>query len=128
MSLTFIFFIQTIINDKYPGQSDDVWDWFLPQVFPTLALMIGVLVSVIQLPSDQLPSVDWFYYRFALYAIIVYFIALLLVVLSAPLDFITNGTSAFDHLKKSTKFLSALQSVVTLILGVFFFRGERPTS
>lgn len=126
--LTLIFFVQTVMSDKYPGQSDQVWDWFIPLVFPTLTLMIGVLVAVAQLPDAGQVGVDKFYYRLTLGAITVYFLILLGVVLSAPLAFMANATPAFDHLKKSTKLLSALQAIVTLVLGFFFFRENREGS
>lgn len=123
--LSVIFFVQTIISDKYPGQNDEVWDWFMPLVFPTLTLMIGVLVAVAQSPDAGQPGVDKFYYRLTLGAFLVYFLTLLAVILSAPLDFINNQTPALDHLKKATKLLSALQAVVTLVLGIFFIKENR---
>ena len=112
------------MSDKYPGQNDEVWDWFIPLVFPTLTLMIGALVAVAQSSDAEQAGVDRFYYRLTLGAIGAYFLVLLSVVLSAPIDFISTGTPAFDHLKKATKFISALQAVVTLVLGIFFFKSS----
>lgn len=123
--LLIIFFVQTVVGDKYPGQNDEVWDWLMPLVFPTFTLMVGALVAVAQSPTNRQPTVDKFYYRLTLGAFVVYFLTIFSVILSAPFDFMMNGTPALDHLKKATKLLSALQALVTLVLGIFFWREDK---
>ena len=123
--LSIIFFVQTIVSDKYSGQNDEVWDWFIPLAFPTLALMISVLVAVAQSPDAGQTGVDKFFYWLTLVIIVVYFLLLLSVVLSAPLDFIDNQTPALDHLKKATKLITGMQVVVTSVLGFFFFKENK---
>lgn len=125
--LTLVYFVQTVGN-KYPGQNDEVWDWFSPFAFPTLTLMIGTWVAVNKSTDPEQPKVDKLLYRLAMGAIIVYFLFIFGVIFSAPLAFMSNDTPAFEHLKKFTKPLSAVQAIVTAVLGYFFFRENKGTS
>lgn len=118
--LLLIFFGQTLVGNKYPEQSDEAWDWLIPQVFPTLALMGGVLVAHARSAGRQDIVVKRAYYHLTLVIIIFYFTILCGVVLTAPFDFVNNETPALEHLRKSTKILSFLNGFVTLILSIFF--------
>lgn len=118
--LLILFFIQTLVGNKYPGQSDEAWDWLIPQVFPTLTLMIGILVARAQSASRRDVVVRRSYYRLTLGVVIFYFIVLFGVVFTAPLDFAFNETPALEHLKKATKIVNLLHGSATLILSIFF--------
>ncbi|KAA9345375.1 hypothetical protein [Larkinella humicola] len=118
--LILLFFIQTLVGNKYPGQSDEAWDWLIPQVFPTLTLMFGVMVARAQSAKRRDIVVRRSYYRLTLAVVIFYFIILFGVVFTAPLDFTFNETPALEHLKRSTKIVSVVQGCATITLSIFF--------
>ncbi|MEI6847265.1 MAG: hypothetical protein WCK32_04385 [Chlorobiaceae bacterium] len=104
----------------------DAWGWFLPNVMPTLSLMIGVVVKDVGAVSDEKKVVDTFIYRLNLWLSVAYFLVLMSSVFLQPVF----GQDVFplEFLKKSNLWLGPMQGLVTLALGVFFGKVEQSSS
>ena len=110
--------IQTLLG-HYGEQANDAWAWLSPAIFPTLALMIGVLAR--QSHADA--TVDKFFYRLSFGLSASYLLLLNAVILLQPLEPASNGTPA-EVLKHTSIFLGPFQGLITASLAVFFGQAK----
>ena len=104
----------------------EAWSWFLPNVFPTLSLMIGVAVSEFGSEIASEKHIDPFLYRLALWLSVAYFLVLMAELFLQP--FFCVDQLPIDFLKKSNLWLGPMQSIVTGALGFFFAKTERKSA
>jgi len=79
----FVLFIGLVLQsvfDRYGDWVEDAWSWFLPNIVPTLSLIVGVLVLDVMSGRDAEKKVDSFFFWLAFLLSAVY-----LVLVSATL-------------------------------------------
>lgn len=118
--LALFFMIQTLATDKYGEHTKEALDWLLPNVFPTLTMMLGALVVTSRRTYQDGPTVDVFYYRLTFGLLVLYFLVMLFVVATMSADYLNTQTTPLQHLYKATPVVSAFHGMVTLVLGIFF--------
>lgn len=117
---------QTQIGNVYADRTAAVWQWYLPSTFPTLALVIGVLVNAEINPPARRQAlrrrVSTFFYRVALVASAFY---LALILLHPALTAFRHGAVAkLALLEASGIYLGPIQGLVSAALGVFFLSAD----
>lgn len=104
-------------------RSGELSKWFVPYVFPTATLMIGVLVQKFRDKTGDAPLEDPFLFRLALVFQIVYFVALLVTIVT---PFAKGSTDVIGFLTSTaTVLLTPLQGLTTGILGAFFVEKKK---
>jgi hypothetical protein len=114
--LFLILFIQTMTNPGLYKDISEAWSWFLPNVVPTLSLMIGVFIAEAMSTGELTQSVNSFIYRLSLVLSIVYLLAIAIVILYIPV----SGQNPHELMKNSNLALGPLQGIVSGVLVLFF--------
>lgn len=114
--LLIILVIQTF-GHKHDGTSNDIWNWLIAAIFPTLALIVGGLVAGAE--SDGTKTADVFMYRLAFWVSLFYLLVLVAVFLAQPL----TGKSLLEVISSFSIFITAFQGIVSAILGMFFVKS-----
>lgn len=107
----------------YLDQVSDAWAWFLPNVIPTLSLMVGVVVKDSSATSTEKKLVDTFLFQLSFWLSITYFMVLMASISLQP--YFSPNIAPLDFLKQSNLWLGPMQGIVTLALGVFFGKAEQ---
>lgn len=112
--------VQTSPKGAYHSSANDVWEWFLPAVVPTVSLIVGTVVAGARGPANK-ATVEVFYYRLALWASLAY----LALVLGLLLTF-AQSPKPVAELKATSHLVTGLYSLVGIALGTFFVakKGE----
>ena len=113
-----VLFIQTLANPYLYKDVSEPWSWFLPNIVPTLSLMIGVLVAEAMGKGSPAKSVDAFMYRLGLAASLIYLVCVAAVIFYGPV----SGQAPFELMKKSSLALGPMQGLVSGVLVLFFAR------
>jgi hypothetical protein len=133
-SLTIVWFVgaglsfgllaaQSILG-KYPNSLQEVWGWFTPTVFPTSALMLGVIgATALQAGYDR-RVVKVFFFKLSRALSAFYLLILLLTMLLEPFSPM-QGTELFTM---SNYWLSPIQSLVVAAITVLFTSHEKNPS
>ena len=111
--------IQTVMG-YYGQRATDAWGWFLPNVMPTLSLIVGVLVLDQMGGGVKTRTADAFLYRLALGLSCAYLLLILLSILIqsfAPLP-------PLELMQQSNLWLGPLQGLVAGALGAFFIKAD----
>lgn len=115
--------IQSILG-KYQDQLQDVWSWFIPSVFPTLALMLGVIgAGALQEDTDK-RIVKGFFLKLSAVLSCAYLLILLVTMLLEPFSPL-RGMSLYSV---SNYWLSPLQGLVVAAIAVLFTSQEKPAA
>lgn len=115
-----IVFVQTLF-DKFGSRSDEVWNWLLPTVMPSLTLITGVIVADAHAGATA-RRVGRRYYYFAL-GISGFYLALVLSILVLePVVYASTGSNMFDLIDRTGILLGPLQGLATTALGIFFLK------
>lgn len=117
--LFLIFIIQTIMG-YYGNQLSNAWGWLLPNILPSLSLIISTIIFDATNTTTSNKYIDAFFYRFTLCFSIFYFICLLLVVVLSP----KFSTYPIQQMRFSCIWLGPLQGLTTGLLGIFFVKQE----
>ncbi len=118
--LFLLFFIQSVLG-RFSDRIMDAWGWFLPNLVPTLSLMIGVLVAETIKDNQNNKEIDPFIFKLALALSYAYFIILSSTILLKPF----NNSPLIEYLNTSNLWLAPLQGLATAALGVFFVNAEK---
>jgi cytochrome bd-type quinol oxidase subunit 2 len=111
--------LQSIMG-HYGDSLQEVWSWFTPTVFPTSALMLGVIgAAALQSDEDQ-RKVKVFFYKLSRYLAVFYLSVLLLTVLLEPF----SKMEAIKLYSVSSYWLSPLQGLVVAAITVLFTSQE----
>src|SRR5947208_4218191 len=78
-----IIVVQTILG-RYQGSVQEVWAWFQPTVFPTSALILGVMGATALQPDSDQRTVKRFFFSLSRGLAIFYLLILLLILLLDP--------------------------------------------
>ena len=111
--------IQTVMG-YYGQRATDAWGWFLPNVMPTLSLIVGVLVLDQMGGGVKTRTADAFLYRLALGLSLAYLLLILLSILVQPFA----PLPPLDLMQQSNLWLGPLQGLVAGTLGAFFIKAD----
>ena len=110
------------LGGRFGSNLTDAWSWLLPNVMPTLSLIVGVFIADLQQGGVE-KMVDRFVFRMATSLSVVYFLTILATLLAIP--FISlHGMQPIDLLKASNLWLAPLQGLAAAALGAFFVKGK----
>ncbi len=115
-----ILVIQSVLG-KHGDHTQAVWEWFLPNIIPTLGLIAGVLTFDALGRTDPHEYVDGFLFWLTFGVSGFYLLLVALPVVASP--FVASAASnppAF--LKTSNLWLGPLQGLVAVFLGIFFVK------
>jgi hypothetical protein len=118
----FAFVLAQSLLGRYGGDLSDAWSWLLPNLMPTLSLIVGVFVADMQKGIVE-KTVDAFVFRLAIGLSVVYFLTILITLLAIPLSD-QHGMQPIDLLNTSNLWLAPLQGLAAAALGAFFVKGE----
>jgi hypothetical protein len=118
--LCIIVLLQTLMG-HYGGKVSDVWNWLMPAVMPTLALIAAVWTIDVRSKDTKSELVDSFVFWLALGLSIAYLSALALTILVQPLV-AASPQGYVDLMHRSGFFIGPFQGVVTASLGAFFVK------
>ena len=114
-----LLFVQSVMG-FYGDETTDVARWFIAAVSPTGGLIIAVLVADAGTPRGEDRRVEVLIFQIALGVSLCYLAALWLLILYAR-----AAEGGLPQLAKELGgWLTGLQGVVTLVLGVFFVRRK----
>ncbi|MGH8615997.1 MAG: hypothetical protein ACREYF_29295 [Gammaproteobacteria bacterium] len=110
-----ILMLQSLLG-RYGRSAEEVWNWFLPSVVPTLTLVVGVLVSDALGHSGEQGEVDRFIFRLALVLSVSYLLVLTLPIVIAPF----SERLPSELFQASRLWIMPFQGLVSAALGAFF--------
>jgi uncharacterized membrane protein SirB2 len=117
-----IVLIQTM-NSKYGDKSGEVWGWLSSNILSTLLLILTVVVADALKQDREVQTVDKFIFRITTFLSIVYLAALSLPLLARPFLQIES----LELIKQSSLWLTPLQGLLSITLGVFFVQKTSGT-
>lgn len=115
----FLFLILTLqsIFGRYGTELQSVWSWFIPNVLPTLSLMIGVIGATALSPAANQPKrVKRSFFRISLALSFFYLTLLALTIMLEPF----TKTPVLELYASSNYFLGPIQGLTVAALGVLF--------
>ncbi|MDQ6765287.1 MAG: hypothetical protein M3Z22_04190 [Verrucomicrobiota bacterium] len=112
--------IQSILG-RFSGFTQEFWGWFTPTIFPTLALIVGVIGGTVFDDDSDRRTVKRFFYRAAVGLSLVYFLVLLLTMMLEPLA----GSHDMQFYNLANYWLSPIQGLVVAALGALFNSRKR---
>lgn len=118
--IIFLIFVFWTFSGKFGDRPSDFWSWLLPNIMPTLALIIGITVADINGKDSKGKFVSKFVYQLSM-GLSIFYLSLILVI------FISHGqinSPLFTILKNSSLFLGPLQGLVSAAIGAFFYKKE----
>jgi hypothetical protein len=129
--IIFLIILAQTVFGKYEDKFEEAWNWLTQNTLPTLSLIVSTFVVDIFENTQNDKKVDAFYYKFCLFGCSVYLFVLLLTILSQPIAHMYikinhnenfESMTSIDFLKKSNLWLSPLQALISVLLGVFFIK------
>ena len=111
--------IQTVMG-AYGPRATEAWGWFLPNVMPTLSLIVGVLVLDQMGRGVKTRTANAFLYRLALGLSCAYLLLILLSILIQPFA----PLARLELMHQSNLWLGPLQGLVAGALGAFFIKAD----
>ncbi len=116
-----VLFVFVLVQSSLGHYSDpaDAWNWLLPAVLPTAALIVTVLFKTLQ-PEEK--TADRFLFRLCFSLSLAYLLTLVAVLLLQPLQ---ASTGPADALKHSQIYLGPFQGIVASSVGAFFGQTEK---
>ena len=112
--------VQSIFG-HYGDYINDAWSWVLPNLLPSLSLIIGVLVMDTLGKGVKIPTVDKFFFRLSYILSVFYLVLVSLTIFIQPFTYL----SAIELMSLSNLWLGPFQGLVSASLGAFFIRGIR---
>jgi hypothetical protein len=119
-ALSFILLAAQSIMGKFENSLQDVWGWYTPTVFPTSALMLGVIGTTALQSGYDKRVVKTFFFKLSRALCTFYLLILLLTMLLAPFSPM-EGMKLFTM---SNYWLSPIQSLVVAAITVLFTSHE----
>ena len=109
--------LQTMLG-KYGSEALEAWGVMLPTFVPTLFLIIGTLIAdaTRETDSDEIVTIDRFFFRLAEFLSIAYLATVILTILLSPF----SKLSQLELIKLSNLWLTPFQGLVIAALGAFF--------
>ena len=120
-ALSFILLAAQSIMGKFGDSLQDVWGWYTPTVFPTSALILGVIGATALQPGYDKRVVKTFFFKLSRALCAFYLLILLLTMLLAPF----SPMQGMELFTMSNYWLSPIQSLVVAAITVLFTSHER---
>ena len=121
--LFFVLLLQTIFG-RYGDHTSEAWEWFFPNVIPTLSLMLGVFIANALGVAVQNKTVGRFFFGLAFGLSTFYLLVVALTIFSLP--FVSPKPSEMvAFLRQSNLWLGPLQGLVSASIGFFFVRNQQ---
>jgi cytochrome bd-type quinol oxidase subunit 2 len=103
----------------------DAWGWFLTSMMPSLALIVGVLVSDATVAAPQrIKAVSVTHFRLAFGLSAFYLFVVMLTIAASSFPTVPNARRGVEMLRMSQVWLGPLQGLVSAALGIFFVRAS----
>jgi len=112
-----LLFIVFTITRRFDDKASKGWEWLSQNILPILTLMVATFSANVREPAAKSNTVDRFHFNLAYGISIFYLMILFLTIFSAPVAHL----SIIDLLEQSKLYLVILQSIVSFVLGLFFF-------
>lgn len=121
-ALFFLLFSQSIF-DKYGDDDSAVWQWFLPTIVPTFALIMAVFgVDALEtIPPEKKRVIDAFYYWLALGISVAYLLVVAGTLIGAS---VVPEVPNIAILRRSQVWLAFVQGLATAAVGIFFIKKD----
>lgn len=117
-----IILFQTMF-EKYGSNGNEVWGWLSSNILSTLLLIITVVVADALKQDQETQTVDRFVFRLTIFLSIAYLASLSLPLLIQPFLQIKS----LELIKQSSLWLTPLQGLLSITLGVFFVQKTSGT-
>lgn len=118
--LVLLLVAQSILG-KFPDSLQQVWAWFTPTIFPTVALMVGVMGAAALQPGIDKRVVKTSFFKFARALSIFYVGILLLTMLLQPF----SPMRSIELFSVSNYWLAPIESVVVASITVLFTSHQK---
>lgn len=109
------------LSGFYLDRADQVWEWFLPVVMPTLMLIVGVLVADRRTapahPPLEEPQLFWLALGLSVFYLLLVAATIVVAALGADRVF------PLEPMRRSNLWLGPVQGLVAAAIGVFFHRS-----
>jgi len=115
----FIVLLLQSIFGHYGNKVSDAWGWLLPNIMPTLSLIIGVLI-IDGFSKKKGEKVDKFFFKLSFFLSLMYIILICLSIFIQPF----TRLSSLELLKLSNLWLGPFQGLVSASIGAFFVKSE----
>ena len=116
--LIFLLLVVQTVMGRYGDGATDAWGWFLPNVMPTLSLIVAVLVLDQMGKGARTGTADRFLFRLAISLSAAYLLLILLSILIQPFA----ALPPLQLMQQSNLWLGPLQGLVAGALGAFFIK------
>lgn len=113
-----LIFAQTI-GGRYVDRVDEVWNWLLPNIMPTLSLITGVLVMDSKNQATAENIINPFLFKLTFWFSIFYLLTIIFSILLWPFS---TEPDPLEFLKHSSLWLGPFQGLVSGLMGAFFIR------
>ena len=114
----FILLIQTF-SGMYGANVSRAWEWFLPNVLPSLSLIVGALTMETGNTQTPVSNERKFAFRVCTILSIAYILTVLSVIFLQPF----SSFYPLDLMRQSNLWLAPFQGLVTASIGVMFLKG-----
>jgi hypothetical protein len=118
--LIFLLLVAQTVMGRYGNGATDAWGWFLPNVMPTLSLIVAVLVLDQMGKGAQARTADRFLFRLAISLSAAYLLLILLSILVQPFA----PLPPLQLMQQANLWLGPLQGLVAGALGAFFIKAD----
>lgn len=121
----FMILILQVLLGKYADHYLEIGAWYSQTVLPSLSIISSTLLYVHN-NKDQFSrkQVDTFLFSSVKYLTWFYFLIIFLFIAAQPMVFKNMELSGLDLLKQSSFWLSLLQSLLSIFLGIFFIKNS----
>jgi hypothetical protein len=125
-AIVFMVLILQTLRSVFDIQTDKAWAWAMPNIAPTLSLMISVFAAYALIPQaeeDKFVTRKSFYYL-SLWLSIFYIFNIILVICAAPFSVYASqgiGSHPVDVMHLSNFWLGPLQGLTVAAIGTLFF-------
>jgi hypothetical protein len=101
----------------------DVWKWLLPNLLPTLTMMVSALAASAFIQNER-STVRRDFYHSAMGLSVFYLVTVAGLLLSQPIANPTSATDQLNSLRTSNIATGPLQGLVAAAIGVLFATGK----
>jgi cytochrome bd-type quinol oxidase subunit 2 len=115
-AIAFLLVTTQSILGKYASTVQEVFAWFVPIIFPTLALMVGVIGATALQDDNDKRAVKAFFFRLSQALSVFYLLVLMLTLLLEPF----SATPGIKLYSLSNYWLGPLQGLVVATITVLF--------
>jgi hypothetical protein len=110
-----LWFFMTLAT-RFDNIISDAWGWLLPNILPTLSLILGVFFYQLKNSPEDV-KIEKIYLNLCFYISFFYFLILLMIILSYR-----STTPILDYYRSFNIVLAPLQGIVGIPIGIFFFK------